>query len=109
MFVYGGPGSQTVEDNWGSSNYFWFQMLANKGYIVVSVDNRGTGARGADFKKVTYKQLGKYELEDQLAAAKYLATLPYVDGSRIGILDGVMEGICRHYALPKEQISLKQL
>lgn len=98
MFVYGGPGSQTVEDNWGSSNYFWFQMLANKGYVVVSVDNRGTGARGADFKKITYKQLGKYEVEDQLAAAKYLATLPYVDGSRIGIFGwsygGYMSSLC---------------
>ena len=98
MFVYGGPGSQTVEDNWGSFNYFWFQMLADKGYIVVSVDNRGTGARGADFKKVTYKQLGKYEVEDQLAAAKYLATLPYVDGSRIGIFGwsygGYMSSLC---------------
>src|SRR5690606_3191084 len=98
MFVYGGPGSQTVEDNWGSSNYFWFQMLANKGYIVVSVDNRGTGARGADFKKITYKQLGKYEVEDRMAAAKYLATLPYVDGSRIGIFGwsygGYMSSLC---------------
>ncbi|PKP44434.1 MAG: S9 family peptidase, partial [Bacteroidetes bacterium HGW-Bacteroidetes-12] len=85
MFVYGGPGSQMVEDSWGSSNYFWFQHLASKGYLVVCVDNRGTGARGADFKKITYKQLGKYEIEDQIAAAKYLATLPYIDGSRIGI------------------------
>jgi len=98
MFVYGGPGSQMVENSWRSSNYFWFQLLAQKGYMVVCVDNRGTGARGADFKKVTYKQLGKYEVEDQIAAAKYLATLPYVDGSRIGIFGwsygGYMSSLC---------------
>lgn len=98
MFVYGGPGSQMVKDNWGSNNYFWFQYLASKGYLVVCVDNRGTGARGEAFKKVTYKQLGKYEVEDQIAAAKYLATLPYIDGSRIGIFGwsygGYMSSLC---------------
>lgn len=85
MYVYGGPGSQQVTDQWKGANYWWFQLLAQKGYIVVCVDNRGTGARGEAFKKVTYKQLGKYESEDQIAAAKYLATLPYVDAKRIGI------------------------
>lgn len=98
MFVYGGPGSQTVEDSWGSFNYFWFQHLASLGYMVVSVDNRGTGARGEAFKKVTYKQLGKYETEDQIAAAKYFSTLPYIDGSRIGIFGwsygGYMSSLC---------------
>ncbi len=98
MFVYGGPGSQTVEDSWGSFNYFWFQHLASLGYMVVSVDNRGTGARGEAFKKLTYKQLGKYETEDQIAAAKYFATLPYIDGSRIGIFGwsygGYMSSLC---------------
>jgi len=57
MYVYGGPGSQTVKDQWGSQNYWWFQMMAQKGYLVVSVDNRGTGARGEEFKKMTYLQL----------------------------------------------------
>ena len=98
MYVYGGPGSGTVKDSWGGSNYFWFQLLASKGYIIVSVDNRGTGERGADFKKMTYKQLGKYETEDQIAAAKYLASLPYVDGSRLGIFGwsygGYMSSLC---------------
>lgn len=98
MYVYGGPGSQTVNDSWGSSNYLWFQMLAQKGYIVVSVDNRGTGARGESFKKMTYKQLGKYETEDQIAAAKWLADQSYVDGSRIGIwgwsYGGYMSSLC---------------
>ena len=59
--------------------------MAQKGYIVISVDNRGTGARGAEFKKVTYKQLGKYETEDQIAAAKKLSALPYIDENRTGI------------------------
>lgn len=85
MFVYGGPGSQQVKDAWTGGNYLWFQMLAQKGYIVVCVDNRGTGGRGADFKKVTYANLGKYEIEDQIETAKYLGNLPYVDKSRIGI------------------------
>jgi dipeptidyl-peptidase-4 len=86
MYVYGGPGSQTVKNSWGYSNYIWYQMLANKyGYIVISVDNRGTGARGVAFKKVTYKELGKYEIMDQIESAKWLAKQPYVDAARIGI------------------------
>ncbi|MES2629307.1 MAG: S9 family peptidase [Bacteroidota bacterium] len=85
MTVYQGPGSNTVNDAWDSKNLLWHSLLAQNGYIVVSVDGRGTGYRGADFKKVTYKQLGKYETEDQIASAKYLAGLPYVDGGRIGI------------------------
>ncbi len=85
MYVYGGPGSQTVNDSWGGNNYWWYQMLAQQGYIVVSVDNRGTGARGEEFKKMTYQQLGHYETLDQITAAKYLATQDYVDPERIGI------------------------
>lgn len=85
MYVYGGPGSQTVENSWGYYDFIWFEMLAQKGYIVVSVDNRGTSGRGADFKKCTYGQLGKLETIDQIEAAKYLGSLAYVDKSRIGI------------------------
>ncbi|SFG63421.1 dipeptidyl-peptidase-4 [Pontibacter chinhatensis] len=85
MFVYGGPGSQTVTNSWGGTNYLWYQVLADKGMIVVSVDNRGTGARGAEFKKVTYANLGKYEIEDQIEAAKWLGNQAYVDKNRIGI------------------------
>ena len=80
---YGGPGSQQVADRWGVVNQ-WQQMLAQKGYIIVSVDNTGTGFRGEEFKKKTYLQLGKFEIEDQIDAAKYLCTLPYVDAKRIG-------------------------
>jgi len=85
LYVYGGPGSQTVTDAWGGTRYLWHQHLAQRGFIVASVDNRGTGARGRDFKKVTYLNLGKWETHDQIEAAKYLASLPYVDPSRIGI------------------------
>ena len=85
MYVYGGPGSQTVEDQWGGTRYLWHQMFAQRGYIVVSVDNRGTGARGKTFMQITHRRLGVHEVGDQIEAAKYLASLPYVDASRIGI------------------------
>ncbi|MEX2591422.1 MAG: S9 family peptidase [Anditalea sp.] len=85
MYVYGGPGSQTVTDSWGGTRDFWHQHLAAEGYLIASIDNRGTGGRGRDFKHVTYANLGKYETEDQIAGAKYLGALPYVDSSRIGI------------------------
>lgn len=98
MFVYGGPGSQTVKNEWDSRDYFWYQMLAQKGYIIVSVDNRGTGARGNAFRTVTYGQLGKIETQDQISAAKYLKTLPYVDPARVGIwgwsYGGYMTSLC---------------
>ena len=80
---YGGPGSQQVANRFGTVS-FWQQMLAEKGYIVVSVDNTGTGFRGEEFKKKTYLQLGKLEIEDQIDAAKYLGTLSYVDKDNIG-------------------------
>ncbi|OLC06716.1 MAG: hypothetical protein AUH42_05080 [Gemmatimonadetes bacterium 13_1_40CM_70_11] len=85
MYVYGGPGSQTVLDTWGGLPYLWYQMLAQEGYLVASVDNRGTGARGARFRKLTYLQLGHFESADQITAARYFGSLPYVDASRIGI------------------------
>lgn len=84
MYVYGGPGSQTVTNSWGRGD-LWYQMLASKGIITASVDNRGTGARGEEFKKMTYMQLGKYETIDQIEAARYLGSLNYVDSTRIGI------------------------
>lgn len=85
MFVYGGPGNQQVTDQWRGANYWWFQMLAQQGYVVACVDNRGTGGRGEEFKKMTYKQLGHYEVLDQIETAKHLGTLPFVDADRIGI------------------------
>ena len=85
FFVYGGPGSQTVTDGWGGSNYLWYQMLAERGYIVASVDNRGTGARGRAWRKIIYKQMGVIETHDQAAAARAVGRFPYVDSTRLGI------------------------
>jgi dipeptidyl-peptidase-4 len=85
LTIYGGPGSQEVLNTWGYFNYFWYQMLAQKGFIVVSVDNRGTGARGEAFKKMTYLELGKYETIDYIETAKYLGSLGYIDKECIGI------------------------
>ena len=80
---YGGPGSQQVANRFGTVS-MWHHMLAQNGIIVVSVDNTGTGYRGEEFKKKTYLQLGKLEIEDQIDAAKYLGTLSYIDKNRIG-------------------------
>ena len=80
---YGGPGSQQVVNRFGAVS-FWHQLLAQKGFIVVSVDNTGTGFRGEEFKKKTYLQLGKFEIEDQIDAAKYLSSMPFVDKNNIG-------------------------
>jgi len=85
MDVYGGPGYQTVTNFYSHGDFTWYQMLAQKGYIIASVDNRGTGARGQEFKKMTYLQLGKYETIDQIEAARYFASQSYVDTARIGI------------------------
>jgi len=85
LTVYGGPGSQTVTDGWGGASYLWHEMVAQDGYLVASVDNRCTGARGARFKKQTYLHLGRYESADQIAAARWFAAQSYVDPDRIGI------------------------
>jgi dipeptidyl-peptidase-4 len=85
MFQYSGPGSQQVANKWNASNDYWHNMLAQKGMIVVCVDGRGTGFKGSDFKKTTYLNLVKYETEDQIASAKKLAELAYIDKNNIGI------------------------
>lgn len=85
MFQYSGPGSQQVANRWGDSRSLWHKALANQGYIIACVDGRGTGFKGAAFKKSTYLNLVKYETLDQIAAAKSLGALPYVDADRIGI------------------------
>ncbi|MDR1791838.1 MAG: S9 family peptidase [Bacteroidales bacterium] len=86
MFVYGGPGSQQVSNSFsGIYDLSWYQMLTQKGYIVACFDGRGCATKGDEFKKCIYKQMGKLEAIDQIAAANYLKTLPYIDGNRIGI------------------------
>ena len=98
MIVYGGPGHNEVIDSWGGMNLMYHQLLVQKGYIVVSVDPRGTMYRGAEFKKSTYLQLGKLETEDFIDAAKYLQKQPFVDPARIGIqgwsYGGFMSSLC---------------
>lgn len=85
MYQYSGPGSQEVANNWLDTNDMWFMMLSQQGYITVCVDGRGTGFKGAAFKKCTQKELGKFEVEDQIDAAKVIGNYTYVDKSRIGI------------------------
>jgi dipeptidyl-peptidase-4 len=97
MYVYGGPESQNVVDTW-NRRAAWFQMLAQEGYIVACVDNRGTNGRGEEFRKSTYMQLGKLETIDQVEAVMYLGELPYIDDSRIGMFGwsygGFMTSLC---------------
>lgn len=83
--VYGGPHVQNVRDEWGQDEFLWLQMMAQKGYIIFTLDNRGSYGRGHAFETPIYHQFGKVELEDQLAGVNYLKSLPYVDLSRIGI------------------------
>jgi dipeptidyl-peptidase-4 len=86
-YVYGEPAGQTVMDNWGGNNYLWYLMLAQQGYIVTSVDNRGTPApRGRDWRKTVYRKIGVISSADQAAAVKaMLAKMPYLDASRVAI------------------------
>lgn len=86
LYQYSGPGSQNVSNSWMGGNDWWHQMLANEQQIIIAcVDGRGTGFKGRDFKKMTQKELGKYEVEDQIAVAKKLSELPYINASRTGI------------------------
>ena len=101
VYVYGGPGSQTVVNAWDSDSrhrQLWHEMLTQNGYIIFIVDNRGTGARGRDWMKVVYRQLGVAEVQDQIAGVEYLRKLPYVDSTRIGIwgwsFGGYMTSMC---------------
>ena len=89
LHQYSGPGSQQVIDRWGIGSFgdggLFEAYMCDKGYIMVCVDGRGTGGKGAAFEKCTYLQLGVKEAEDQVETARYLGTLPYIDGKRIGI------------------------
>jgi dipeptidyl-peptidase-4 len=90
--VYGGPSVQTVRNEWEGLGLLWEEMMAQKGYIIFALDNRGSMGRGHAFETPIYHQLGKIELEDQLAGVKYLKSLGYVDSSRIGIMGGSYGG-----------------
>ena len=101
MFQYSGPGSQQVSNSWDAGNTIWFEMLAQKGYIVACVDGRGTGFKGSKFKKTIYKNLGKYEIEDQITAAKWFGNQSYIDQSRIGIFGWSYGGYMSALAMTK--------
>ncbi len=100
MTQYSGPNSQSVTDSWGRG-VGWNEYLAQEGFLVVCIDPRGTGARGEEFRKITYMQLGKYESDDQVEAAKYLTTLPYVDAANIAIFGWSYGGFMTLLAMEK--------
>jgi len=103
MFQYSGPGSQKVSNQWISvrGHDYWHQMLTQKGYIVACIDGRGTGFKGRDFKKVIYKELGKFELEDQIESAIELGNRTYIDEDRIGIWGWSYGGFMSSLAITK--------
>ncbi len=85
MHTYGGPGSQVALNAWGGKSALWYHYLAERGCVIFLCDNRGTGSRGSAFKKITYLKLGEWEVRDQIAGARFLGSLPFVDESRIAI------------------------
>lgn len=101
FYVYGGPGNQQVTNRYGYSDYYWFHMLAQKGYVVVCFDGRGTGGRGAAFKKQTYRNLGHMECEDAIEAARYFGRKNWIDASRIGIFGWSFGGYLSSLAILK--------
>lgn len=84
-YVYGGPGVQIILDTWNGAGANWMNWAAQEGYIVFTLENRGTANRGAKFEQATFQNLGKAELEDQLAGVEYLKSLNYVDSERMAI------------------------
>ena len=101
MYQYSGPSSQQVSNAWDGRNAIWFNLLAQKGYIVLCVDGRGTGYRGTKYKKATYKNLGKFEIEDQIAAAQWIGSQSFVDAGRIGIFGWSFGGYMASLAMTK--------
>ncbi len=98
FYVYGGPGNQQVTNSYGYNDYNWFRMLAQKGYVVVCFDGRGTGGRGAKFKKCTYRDLGNLECRDAIEAAQWFGRKAWIDENRIGIFGwsfgGYLSSLC---------------
>jgi dipeptidyl-peptidase-4 len=85
VYTYGGPHSQVVRNAWGGANFLWHQLMAQKGYIIFSLDNRGSAGRGHVFETPLHFRMGAQELSDQRDGVQYLKSLPYVDANRIGI------------------------
>jgi len=102
FFVYGGPSSQEVLNSQRrATDMYWFKMLAQQGYIVISIDPRGTGMRGEAFRKCTYKELGKLETEDLIEAAKYFSEIEYIDKTRLGVFGWSYGGYMSSLAITK--------
>jgi dipeptidyl-peptidase-4 len=99
IYVYGGPHAQVVANQWAGARGLWHQMMAARGLIIWSLDNRGTGGRGRAWEEPVYRSLGKQELADQLAGVAYLKGLPFVDASRIGIWGWSYGGYMTLYSL----------
>ena len=85
VYVYAGPGVQLIKNQWNAGISLWMQYMAQKGYIIFTVDSRGTENRGRDFEQATFRQLGTLEAADQLAGVNYLKSLPYVDKNRMAV------------------------
>ncbi|NVJ65652.1 MAG: DPP IV N-terminal domain-containing protein [Gammaproteobacteria bacterium] len=83
--VYGGPHAQRVRNQWGARNTYWHHLMASKGFIIFSLDNRGSWNRGKKFEDPIYRKLGDVEIQDQVKGVEFLKTLPYVDGDKIGM------------------------
>jgi len=101
LFQYSGPGSQRVKNSWSSSEDYWHMLIAQKGYIVACVDGRGTGFKGSQFKRMTYKKLAYYETIDQIDVAKFFASKKYIDKDRIGIWGWSFGGLISTNAILK--------
>ena len=85
VYTYGGPHAQVVRNGWGGANFLWHQLMAQKGYIIFSLDNRGSGGRGHPFETPLHFRMGAQELSDQRDGVQYLKALSYVDSNRIGV------------------------
>jgi dipeptidyl-peptidase-4 len=92
-YTYSGPHAPSVADRWGGNRYMWHQLMAQKGYIIWICDNRTASGKGLESTWPVYKNFGPLELRDLEDGVAYLKTLPYVDGSRIGIWVGAMVGL----------------
>lgn len=99
VYIYGGPESQAVRKIWGGSGYLFGQLMAQNGFIIFRIDNRGTQGRGREWAHAVYRNLGHLELRDHLEGIEYLKTLPYIDGDRIGIYGGSYGGYMTLYCL----------
>jgi dipeptidyl-peptidase-4 len=97
--LYGGPHGQVVRNAWGGTNFLWHQMMAQKGYIIFSLDNRGMAGRGHAFETHIHRHMGEQELADQVAGVNYLKSLPYVDGTRVGVWGWSYGGYMTLYAM----------